>query len=127
MGRKKKRNVVDTAGGDGLSHNPFGALGERFGIEPSAEPSRKEPRAEPADHTDDQPMLLIRKEKRKGGKAVTCIYHLRVDHKAWLKKMKQRFATGGSVDDGVLALQGDFREDAKAWLETEGFTCRLGN
>jgi len=125
MARRKKEKL-DLDATRELTHSPFGALGDRFGIAPSPVSAPEETEAVP-EETSQQAMLLIRKEKRKGGKAVTCIYHIAHDHKAWLKKMKQRFATGGTVDDGVLALQGDLRAQVSAWLEEQGFRCRLGN
>ena len=123
MARKKKEKL-DLSAAEELRHNPFSALGARFGV--TASPETSAPTTSAAPKKGEQPVLLIRKEKRKGGKTVTCIYHIAADHKAWLKKLKQRFATGGTVDDGVIALQGDFREQAGAWLEEQGFRCRLG-
>ena len=124
---RKKRDRIDTTSDTSLAHNPFGALGARFGIAADQSPGAESEPVVSENRAVDQPMLLIRKEKRKGGKAVTCIYHIASEHKVWLKKMKQRFATGGTVDDGVLTLQGDFREAAKDWLEKAGFTCRTGS
>ena len=125
MGRKKKEKV-DISSLDELKHNPFAALGQKFGISPSedkADPAPGHSKANPP----AQPMLLVRKEKRKAGKIMTCIYHVQGDRKALLKKMKQRFGTGGTVDEEVVALQGDLREKAAEWLQEQGFKVRLGN
>lgn len=123
MARKKKEKI-DVEKVSDLTHNPFGALGERFGIAPSK--SQPEQNEKPRESSSPA-MLMIRKEKRKGGKVVTCIYHLAEDHKPLLKKLKQRFATGGTVDEDVIVLQGEFRASVKVWLEEQGFRCRLGN
>ena len=123
---RKKKDKLDISGVGELAHNPFAALGQQFGIEGKGE---ARPAAAKVGKTTsvEQPMLLVRMEKRKKGKVVTCIYHLVANHKDLLKKLKQRLGTGGSLDGETLELQGDFRETLPEVLREQGFKVRLGN
>ena len=122
-GNKKKK--IDLGNMDSLSHNPFAALGGKFGVTPQAN-NDPEPPPQEAESLE-QPMLLVRMEKRKKGKVATCIYHVKSDHRALLKKLKQKLGSGGTLDDDVLELQGDHRKTLPGFLEAEGFKVRLGN
>ncbi len=42
-----------------------------------------------------------------------------------LGDLKRALGTGGMLEDRVIALQGDRRETAKAWLVKQGFTTNL--
>ncbi len=120
--KKKQREDFSTLGE--LSHNPFGSLGDKFGVAPGAvELSKKKEQKE----KEAQPMLLVRMEKRRSGKMVTCIYHLQGDRKALLKKLKRSLATGGTISEDVVEIQGDFRERTTTFLKAEGFKVRQGN
>lgn len=119
--KKKQREDFSTLGE--LSHNPFGNLGDRFGVAPA--PSEIPSAIQKEKET--QPMLLVRMEKRRSGKMVTCIYHLKGDRKALLKKLKRKLATGGTVGEEAIEVQGDFRERTVALLKAEGFKVRQGN
>ncbi len=123
MARKKQKKLDLSSAGD-LQHNPFAALGKQFGVEAAQE---KPETAEPKKIVEDQPVLMVRKEKRKKGKMMTCVYHLKGDRKAMLKKLKHRFGTGGTIEEDVLALQGDLRQQVADWFQAEGYKVRLGN
>ena len=45
--------------------------------------------------------------------------------KALAKTLKKRCGTGGSLQDGIIEIQGDHRELLKAELERRGFTVKL--
>ncbi len=63
-------------------------------------------------------------ELRRFGKPTTIIEGLKLNKKSLLelsRKMKKKFATGGTVDGDTLLLQGDHREKAAKLLREEGF------
>ena len=124
MGSKKKKKL-DFETMDSLAHNPFASLGGKLGVASGNSPEPAAP--EEACLSVEQPMLLVRMEKRKKGKVATCVYHLKSGQRELLKKMKQKLGTGGTLTDDVLELQGDQRKTLSAFLEAEGFKVRLGN
>ena len=75
-------------------------------------------------------ILRLRLEKKgRKGKAVTVVDGLPPHPDFWqklLKKLKARCGSGGTLKDGVMELQGDQREPARAFLEDQGFTVRGG-
>jgi translation initiation factor 1 len=63
-------------------------------------------------------------EKRKFGKSYTMIKGLEdkeIDKEKLLKKLKTRFACGGTIKEGVIALQGDHKSKIREALVEEGF------
>lgn len=75
----------------------------------------------------DQPVRIGR-EKRKNGKTVTVITGLdpvASDLNAIVKSLKSACATGGSIHDGKIELQGDHRERAQAILQDLGYPVKL--
>ena len=119
---KEKTKKLDISELKPLAQNPFESLGRQMGLQ-----TRTKAKIEPGPAAPKQPMLLVRIEKRKNGKMVTCIYHLQSDQKILLKKLKQKLATGGTASEDGLELQGDHRQKIVALLEGEGFKVRLGN
>ena len=68
--------------------------------------------------------LVVRMETRRWGKAVTVVQGLEktgrsIDEIA--HRLKTRLATGGTVKDGVIMLQGDHRNRVKDELVKLGF------
>ncbi|MFQ3790186.1 translation initiation factor Sui1 [Halomonas sp. A29] len=74
-------------------------------------------------------IVRIRRETSgRKGKGVTTITGLPLpgaELKALAKTLKKRCGTGGSVQDGVIEIQGDHRELLKAELERLGYTVKL--
>ncbi len=125
---KKKSFKLDLENQAPLRQNPFAALGETFGVKaPSAGKSQPEQGPKTAVTPENNPMLVVRLEKRGKGKVVTRIYHLETDAAALLKRLKRVLATGGALQDGALELQGDRRQVVREFLEGEGYKARLGN
>jgi translation initiation factor 1 len=66
--------------------------------------------------------------KGRKGKGVTTISGLELTHEQLLpraKQLTQLRATGGSVKDGVIEIQGDHRNKLKPKLEELGFKVKL--
>jgi translation initiation factor 1 len=68
--------------------------------------------------------LTVRTEERTYGKAVTLVEGFdstSVDLDDLASQLKSRLATGGTVDEGRIELQGDHGERAADLLRDEGF------
>lgn len=68
-----------------------------------------------------KPVKVIREKRKKS--FVTIILNLNKDLeelKSLAKQLKQNFACGGSVKDGVIELQGDKVDSVKKWLSEKG-------
>ncbi|PIE91494.1 MAG: hypothetical protein CR997_00560 [Acidobacteria bacterium] len=69
--------------------------------------------------------LLIREEKRKGQKNVTCIYHLDEDHKNILKMIKKKLGTGGTLTkECILEIQGRKKKELESFFTKLNYRCR---
>ena len=73
----------------------------------------------------EEAKVKIRMEMRRFGKPTTVIEGLKMSEKDMHElstKMKKSLATGGTVKDGILILQGDHRESAAKILTQQGFS-----
>jgi translation initiation factor 1 len=71
----------------------------------------------------------LRLEKRAKGKVVTLVSNLDPegsDLPALASTLKSRIGTGGSLEDGVIELQGDRLDAAEKTLRSIGYRCRRG-
>jgi translation initiation factor 1 len=123
---KKKKERIDTSGGDTLSAgNPFAGLSsEGLGAGPP-KPVEAKPVAAPAKKRET--LLLRRLKAGKGGKVVTEIsgFDCHPDGLAQLlKQMQTRLGTGGTRRGKVIELQGECREAVKDLLEKEGYRIK---
>lgn len=69
--------------------------------------------------------LSVRVDERTYGKAMTIVEGFdesSVDVSDLASTLKRKLATGGTVDDGRIELQGDHRERVRDVLEDEGYT-----
>src|SRR5436190_19519337 len=77
-----------------------------------------------------QQKLVVRIERKdRGGKTVTLVEHFagkNDDLEALGKMLKSKCGVGGSVKDGVILLQGDFRKRAAEILTGQGFKVSVG-
>ena len=67
----------------------------------------------------------FRKEMRRFGKPTTVIEGIKMSEKdlhGLNSRMKKALATGGTVKDGIMILQGDHRETAAKMLKENGFS-----
>lgn len=68
--------------------------------------------------------IVVSSEKRKFGKQYTIIEGIdakEIDIKELTKKLKSKFACGGTVKEGKIELQGNHKNNAKAELVSLGF------
>jgi len=66
--------------------------------------------------------------KQRGGKAVTLVTGFIGDKAALTllgKQLKQRCGVGGAVKEGIIIIQGDFRDRILELLLAEGFKAKL--
>jgi len=69
--------------------------------------------------------VSIRVDERRYGKAVTIVEGLDssgIDISDFASELKNQLATGGTVDDGRIELQGDHTDRLPDLLEDQGFT-----
>lgn len=76
-------------------------------------------------HLDrEQTRVTVRLERRRFGKPSTLIEGLRLEKEglhSLATKMKRKLATGGTVKDNMILLQGDMRLAAARFLVESGF------
>ena len=68
--------------------------------------------------------------KGRKGKTVTLVKGLRMnpsDLKAYAGKLKKKTGTGGSLKDGVIEIQGDYRDNVGEILKKDGWEVRNTN
>ena len=73
----------------------------------------------------EEARVKIRMEMRRFGKPTTVIEGIKMSEKDLHElnsKMKRALATGGTVKDGIMILQGDHRENAAKMLKENGFS-----
>ena len=73
-------------------------------------------------------VYLQRESKGRAGKPVTSIKGLPLiqsDLKALAKKLKAKCGVGGTVDEGVIIIQGDQREKIKNELVALGYSVKI--
>lgn len=75
-----------------------------------------------------QTVYLHRESSGRGGKAVTLVKNLELsadDLKALAKKLKQECGTGGTIKDGMIEIQGEYREKIADILRKLGYKVKI--
>ena len=73
---------------------------------------------------EKQKLKVTLDKKQRAGKVVTLIdgfSGLEEDMEALSKQLKTRCGAGGSVKDGYIIIQGDYREKVITWLKDWGY------
>ena len=83
----------------------------------------------PSAHSNDGPktVRLSISNKCRKGKTVTIIKGVRLNPselKAYAGRIKKKTGTGGSVKDGVIEIQGDYRERVDEILRKDGWEVK---
>jgi translation initiation factor 1 len=76
----------------------------------------------------EQQVIKIYTDKRRYGKTVTIIEGFNpkdVDLKEMARSLRKKTASGGTVKDGRIELQGDQREKARKFLEGLGYIVEI--
>lgn len=82
----------------------------------------------PTPHKGDGIVRIRRETSGRKGNGVTTISGIPLDEaelKVLAKELKQRCATGGSVKNGVIEIQGEHRETVRAALIKAGYNVKL--
>lgn len=77
-----------------------------------------------------QNLLVSLDKKQRKGKQVTLVMNFvgnENDLKELGKTLKTKCGVGGTVKDGEIIIQGDFRQKIKTLLDSMGYRCKLGN
>jgi translation initiation factor 1 len=73
-------------------------------------------------------VYLQKESKGRAGKPVTTIKNLplnQADLKALAKKLKAKCGVGGTVEEGMIIIQGDQREKIRIELESQGYSIKI--
>ena len=76
----------------------------------------------------EQQKIEISVDKRRYGKMMTIVDGINandLDIDALITKLKKKCASGGTIKDGKIELQGDHRTRVKETLEEMGFTVEV--
>jgi translation initiation factor 1 len=118
---------IPADGGQGFSHNPFGALSsEGLPAAPESSPAdaRQGTEAKPARKNRGR-VDIIRQKAGRGGKTVTVVKNfvgIGLPEKEQLAKAMQRACgTGGTVKNGQIEIQGDKRQEVARILTEANF------
>lgn len=122
------KDKLPTDGGQGLAHNPFGALssaGLPVAPKVTLESLQKPAAAAPAPARNRGRVDLRRETGGRGGKTVTVadgFVGIGLPEKEQLtRKMRAACGCGGTVKDGAIVIQGDQRETMARILTDAGF------
>jgi translation initiation factor 1 len=79
-------------------------------------------------HPNDGIVRIRREVKGRKGKTVTAVFGLPLNDKKlqqFAKTLKRLCGTGGSVKDGVIIIQGDYRETLLKEIKQQGYPVKL--
>ena len=122
---KLQNELIYMAGNDWKSR-----LGTVYSTDPDFKytvQEAQEPETLPA---SAQKLTVVIDRKKRAGKQVTVVEGFvgkSADLEALGKTLKTRCGTGGSAKDGIILIQGDFRDRVVEILTSSGYKAKRGN
>ena len=92
--------------------------------EPTEEFIKETKEEENGEKTQKNPIRIVVDKKGRNGKVATILEGFTIDQKeveALAKQIKQNFGVGGSVREGEILIQGDYRDKVKKLLQDLNF------
>jgi translation initiation factor 1 len=72
----------------------------------------------------NQTVYITRDRKQRGGKTVSVISNLKGDLKTLQKELQKKCASGGSIKNGTIEIQGDHLNKIKTFFEEKGYSVK---
>ncbi len=79
----------------------------------------------PDETTGREVAHLRREHKGRAGKTVTTISNLKGELRPLQRELQKLCGTGGTVKNGIIEIQGDFRDKIRQYLEQKGYGTKL--
>ncbi len=110
-----------------MSKKPSNREGIMYSTNPDFEFDSNEPEKKDTLPNQQQDLRVQLDKKQRGGKAVTLVTGFignESDLELLGKKLKTKCGVGGTVKNGEILIQGDFREKVMQILHTDGFKVK---
>lgn len=96
-----------------------------YSTDPEFESSTEEEDQTESAAKNEQPVRIQLDRKQRAGKSVTLVHGFKETEpklQDLTKELKRLCGTGGSMKNGEVLIQGDFRQKIQQWLIKQGYT-----